>query len=158
MRKPQDPRSLSKKPEKVFQKEGGISLVKGTEDLGTKVSLDTAINAWNKALKDHENQGHRITEGPFIESGGYYSSSTITLTYMYEWDNLNYSVEKTEWDTMLAIYEHDLAAWKDFEEERKKELTLVSAKSIDDQIARAEHRLANLKAVKAKEPIPFPKG
>lgn len=136
--------------------EGKIKLAEN--DLDTTVSLETAIKAWNKAIKDHESQGHRIVEGPFLENSSSYSNSRLILVYTYEWDNLNYSKEKVEWDAILAVYEHELAAWKAFEEERKKELSVASVKNIDDQIIRAEHRLANLKAVKAGEPIPFPKG
>lgn len=155
MRKPIDPRSR-KKPEKVHNKTARLTIADLDVDLEHKVSLQAAINAWNKAVKDHESQGHRITEGPFFDSSGFYGSS-LALSYAYEWDNLTYEQEKLVWDEAIAKYERELAEWNEFEEERKKGL-VAAAKNIDLQILRTEHRLANLKAVKAREPIPYPEG
>ncbi len=154
MLRPLDPRNRSTKPEPIHSRSGRIDLTSNLER--DQVSLEMAVAAWNKAVKDHESQGHRITEGPILES--HYSYGSLSLPYTYEWDNLNYSVEKAEWDAAIAAYEVELAAWKEFEAERKKNLEDQSVKSIDQQIARAEHRLANLKAAKAGEPLPFPKG
>lgn len=146
MRKPIHPASQGKKPEETFRRSGRLHLAdldeRGEDGSHThQVKLETVIGAWNKALKDHLSQGHRITEGPAFASDVYYGSS-LALTYEYEWDNLNYSVEKAAWDAALAAYETDKAA----------------PKNIDLQIERAEHRLANLKAHKAGEPIPYPEG
>lgn len=158
MRRPLDPSHHSKKPEPVHSREARITLADLDNELTHEVSLETVIGAWNKALKDHQSQGHRIVKGPVFASSTFYGSA-LSLTYEYEWDNLNYSVEKASWDAALAQYQIDLAAWKQFEQERKEELDAHRIpKTIDDQIRRAEHRLANLKAVKAGETLPFPKG
>lgn len=158
MRKPLDPSHHNKKPEPIHRREARITLADLDNELTHEVSLETVINAWNKAVRDHESQGHRIVKGPVFASSTFYGCS-LALTYEYEWDNLNYSVEKAEWDALLAKYQEDLAAWKQFEEDRKNIINPQRGlKTIDDQIARAEHRLANLKAVKDNKPLPFPEG
>jgi hypothetical protein len=156
MRKPLNPTSQGKKPEKVHSKNARLTLADFDYDREHKVSLQTVIGAWNKATKDHESQGHRIIEGPVFDSSVFYGSA-LALSYTYEWDNLKYEEEKAAWDAAIAKYEEELAAWNAFEEERKKGLAM-NVKNIDQQIVRAEHRLANLKAVKAREPIPYPEG
>jgi Asp-tRNA(Asn)/Glu-tRNA(Gln) amidotransferase A subunit family amidase len=153
MRRPLDPRNHSKKPEKTHTRGGRIELTCNLER--NKVPLEMAINAWNKALKDHESQGHRIVEGPLLES--HYSYGSLSIVYTYAWDNLNYPVEMSEWLVAIANYEQELSAWKAFEEDRKQVL-IAGTKNIDAQILRAEHRLANLKAKKAGEVLPYPEG
>lgn len=155
MRKPIHPASQGKKPEEKFRRSGRLHLA-DLDEGDHQVSLKTVIGAWNKALKDHESQGHRIIEGPAFDSSVYYGSS-LALTYEYEWDNLNYPAEKAAWDAALAAYETDKTAWDAFEAERKKGLA-AAPKNIDLQIERTEHRLANLKAHKAGLPLPFPEG
>lgn len=161
MRKPIHPASQGKKPEEKFHRTGRLHLAdldeRGEDGSSThQVQLRTVIGAWNKALKDHESQGHRIISGPAFDSSVYYGSS-LALTYEYEWDNLNYPAEKAAWDAAMAAYETDKAAWDTFEAERKKGLA-AAPKNIDLQIERTEHRLANLKAHKAGQPLPFPEG
>lgn len=155
MKHPIDPRSR-KKPEKVHSRTARLTLADLDVDLTHKVSIQTVIGAWCKALKDHESQGHRVIEGPYFDSSTFYGSS-LSLAYTYEWDNLNYEQEKVAWDQAIVKYERELSEWNVFEEERKKGLVAAS-KNIDIQILRAEHRLANLKAVKARETIPYPEG
>ncbi len=125
-------------------------------DKDNEVSLQTIINAWNKILKELESQGCRVTKGPHFNSGSYYGRS-ISISYTYEWDNLNYSVEQAEYELAIANYEQEMITWKEFEEDRKNTLK-AGIKNIDAQITRAEHRLANLKAHKAGEPLPYPEG
>lgn len=161
MKKPIHPASQGKKPEPTYSRNGRLHLAdldeRGEDGSSThQVQLKTVIGAWNKAVKDHESQGHRITEGPAFDSSVYYGSS-LALTYKYEWDNLSYPAEKAAWDAAIAAYETDKAAWDAFEEERKKGFA-AAPKNIDLQIVRCEHRLANLKAHKAGEPLPFPEG
>lgn len=156
MKRPNDPRNGVSPPKPVHSRTSRLSIADLDYDRTHKVPLEAVIGAWNKALKDHESQGHRITEGPQFESSNFYGS-TLALTYTYEWDNLNYSVEQAEWLARIAKFEQDLAAWKQVEEDRKKGLAKIP-NDIDARIVRAEHKLANLKAVKAKEPIPFPEG
>ena len=156
MRKPVDPSHNENKPQPIHSRVARLALADLDEERTHEVPLEAVIGAWNKALKDHERQGHRIVKGPVFSSSSFYGSC-LALTYEYEWDNLAYAAEKEAWDAKLAKYQEDLAAWKKFEEDRRNILNPQrNIKTIDDQIRRAEHRLANLKAVKANEPLPFP--
>lgn len=155
MIRPRDPRNHGKKPQKVWIKTDHIYLA--DLDREEKAPLQTIVNAWNKALKDLETLGCRIIEGPYFESDSYYGRGN-KLTFTYEQDNPAYEMEIAKWDAAIARYEQELALWKNFEEERKQALNSAQVKSIDSQIERAERRLANLKAVKAGEPLPYPKG
>lgn len=151
MRKPQDPRHHGlKEPKRVITLDGSVYLA--DLDAGGKVSLQTVIGAWNKAVKDHESQGHRIMEGPYFDSGSYYGRS-VRLLYTYEWDNLNYSVEKTEYDLAVSTYEEEMAKFKAKEEEIK-----INPPNLDQKIERAKQRLANLEAAKRGETLPYPEG
>lgn len=149
MRRPIDPRSQGSKPERTHSRKESTTL-----SHGSTVSLETVVGAWGRIVKDHLSQGHRITKGPDIDGTSY----SIRLMYTYEWDNLNYVAEQAEWDAAIATYEQELVAFKEYEERRKKNLKEASVKDLDLQIVRAEHRLANLKAAKAGQPIPFPEG
>jgi len=156
MKRPLDPRHHNKEPKRVHTKEARITLADLDRDLTHKVPLTAVIGAWNKALKDHESQGHRIVDGPNFQSSSFYGSA-LSLTYTYEWDNLNFVKEITEWNAAITEYEQKFQAWKQFEEDRKRVL-IMGTKNIDALIERAEHRLANLKAKKAGEPLPYPEG
>lgn len=149
MRRPIDPRTQGTEPKKVHSRKEGVTL-----SHSHSIALETVVGAWSRIVKDHLTQGHRIANGPDIDGSSY----SIRLTYTYEWDNLNYAAEQAEWDTAIASYEQEIVAWKEYEERRKKALKDASAKDIDLQITRAEHRLANLKAAKAGQPIPYPEG
>jgi hypothetical protein len=152
MRRPLDPRHHGlHKPQKVFSRKESVSL--GDND---EVYPELIFAVWDRIVKDHTSQGHRITKKAAV-SGDYYGKR-LTLTYEYEWDNLNYEKELVAYDTAVAEYETALASWKVFEEERKTKLESGIPKNIDALIERAEHRLANLKAAKAGQPIPFPEG
>lgn len=149
MRKPQDPRHHGlKEPKKVHSVSTAIYLADLDED--GKVSLQSVIGAWAKAVKDHESQGHRIPASPYFDSGSYYGRS-ISLHYTYEWDNLNYTVEKAEYDAAISSYETALAAFKAKEQENK-----IKPPNLDEKIERAKQRLANLEAAKAGQPLPYP--
>ena len=121
-------------------------------DVDGKVSLQSVIGAWAKAVKDHESQGHRIPESPYFDSGSYYGRS-ISLHYKYEWDNVNYLAEKAEYDEAIATYESEMAKFKAKEEEIK-----INPPNLDQKIERAKQRLANLEAAKRGEPLPHPEG
>lgn len=151
MRKPQDPRQHGlKEPKKVHTVSTNLYLA--DLDEGGKVSLKSVINAWAKAVKDHESQGHRITEGPHFNSGSYYGRS-ISLSYTYEWDNLTFSTEKAEYDLAVSTYENELARFKLHEQEIK-----INPPNLDQKIERAKQRLANLEAAKRGESLPYPEG
>jgi hypothetical protein len=150
MRRPQDPRNHGlKEPKQVHSQRETLVLSDDSEPMGNgKLSLEAIIGAWNHALKDHLSQGHRITDGPYVEGDSY----RLFLTYTYEWDNFNYTVEKAEFDLTMANYLAELNHYKEVEEGKKN----GPPPNIDEKIARAEQRLANLKAAKAGEPLPHP--
>jgi hypothetical protein len=153
MRKPQDPRHHGlKEPKKLIQKTDRITLADLDEERTQKVPLLSVINAWAKLLRDHESQGHRIAEGPYFSSSAFYGS-TLSLAYTYEWDNLNYTFEKAEYDLAVYTYEAELATFKAKEAEIK-----INPPNLERKIERAKQRLANLEATKAGEPIPYPEG
>lgn len=149
MRRPIDPRSQGKEPQRTHSRKDSTTL-----SHSGSLSLETIVGAWQRILKDHLSQGHRIVKGPDLDGSSY----SLSLSYTYEWDNLNYSVEHEEWLAAIASYEQELVLFKEYEERRKKSLKEASAKDIDLQIQRAEHRLANLKAAKSGQPIPYPEG
>lgn len=156
MKRPLDPRHHGKEPKRVITKEGKLYLADLFTDHTHQIPLSSIIAAWNKTVKDHESQGHRISDGPNFTTGGLYGNSA-SLTYTYEWNNLNYVSEITAWNAAITEYQQKLEAWKQFEEDRKRVL-IMGTKNIDALIERAEHRLANLKAKKAGEPLPYPEG
>jgi len=152
-RRPQDPRHHGlKEPQKLIQKTDRIILADLDEERTQKVPLLSVINAWAKILRDHESQGHRITEGPYFNSGSFYGSA-LSLAYTYEWDNVQYAEEKLAYDAAVSDYESQLERFKLAEEKKKS-----APPDVDEQIARAEKRLANLMAVKLGQPIPYPEG
>jgi len=156
MKRPIDPRHHGKEPKRIHSKVGIIYLDGMFPDRSDKLPITILLAAWKDTVKDHESQGHRITEGLSFRIGSLYGRS-ISLEYTYEWDNLNFISEITDWNAAITEYEQKLSAWKQYEEDRKQVL-LSGTKNIDALIERAEHRLANLKAKKAGEPLPYPEG
>jgi hypothetical protein len=145
MRKPQDPRHHGlKEPDRVIKRTAKI-------EFSSEPTLQSLISGWNKALKDHLAQEHRITDGPNVKDEGSYSYKRMTLTYTYEFENRNYAVEKVEYDTAISNYEEQLTKFLAKEEKEKSHIP-----NLDEKIAKTEKRLANLKAHKAGQPLPFP--
>jgi hypothetical protein len=154
MRRPKDPRHNGlKEPKKVYSKTEQIVLSDLDKHYTHKVSLQTLIGAWNKVLKELESQGHCIVEGPYFQDCTYYDSK-IKLTYRYEWPNLSYNAEMANFVSEVNAYEEQMILFRESEEKKKN----GPPPNVDEQIVRAERRLANLKAVKAGEPIPYPEG
>lgn len=153
MKRPQDPRNHGlKEPKKVFTKTASIYI--DELDFDGKVPLHVVVAAWNKALKEIESQGFRVSEAPAFNRGSYYGRS-ISLSYSYEWDNQNYEVEKQAYDAEMSKYLEGLAKFNEWDKQIKEEAPILA---LDAKIERAEHRLANLKAMKNKEPLPYPEG
>jgi hypothetical protein len=156
MKRPLDPRHHGlKEPEKVYTKTEYLYLADLNKE--EKVTLDTLFLAWNKIQRELTSQGFRIKGSPEFNSDSYYGRGN-RITYTYEWTNANYDAEMEQYTSAIAQFEQQFAAWKVFEEGRKAKLESGIHKNIDALIERAEHRLANLKAVKAGQPIPFPEG
>jgi hypothetical protein len=149
MKRPLDPRHHGlKEPQKVLCRKDTHHFDEG------EVYPELIFAVWDRINKDHASQGHRVLKQAKI-AGDYYGRR-LTLTYEYEWDNHLYEEELVAYKTAIAEYETAFAAWKAYEENRKAKLESGIPKNIDALIERTEHRLANLKAVKAGQPIPFP--
>lgn len=151
MRKPQDPRHHGlKEPQKTNSKTESVYF----SDLNKtgKITLQILVNAWNKISKDLEGQGRRVVEGPWLEVQDFYGARN-RFVYTYEWDNLNYQVEIAEYNVAIAAYDEQLAKFQEYEEKTKK-----TPPGLDEKIARTERRLANLKAHRDGQPIPYPEG
>lgn len=151
MRKPIDPRKHGlAKPERVLSKREYISLTPVNNSyLDKKLSLHSISGIWNKLLKNHLVREDRIVEGPYISNG-------VHLEYVWEWDNYDYETQEAAYKLAGETYEAELLKFeasllKEKEDKKNKDIGYL-----DEKIARTEERLANLKAAKAGEPIPFP--
>jgi hypothetical protein len=76
----------------------------------------------------------------------------MSLVFKTTMRNLAYSREKAEYDAQVKEYEDKCLAYED--SLKRKEAGIKE--KIDVQILRLEHKLANLKAVRNEEPVPFP--
>lgn len=151
MKRPYDPRHHGlQEPDKVVTKTEFISLNEFQYGGTRRVPLTTILNIWNKITKDLEGQDIRITIGPDVIFTTSYPVGT-TLSYTYERDNVDYEKQKEYFDKTVNTYLEELKAYEEHEVVRKK-----APVNLDDKIAKTERRLANLKAAKAGEPIPFP--
>jgi Asp-tRNA(Asn)/Glu-tRNA(Gln) amidotransferase A subunit family amidase len=150
MRKPIDPRNNGlKEPKQVLSKTGQIELnMEGGFHDSNHVRLQTVIDAWHKASKDHESQGHRLGEPKITRDRDY---GRLALEYTYEWDNLNYSVEKAAFDAAIIVYDEEKKAYLEWEAGKPARVI-----NLDYKIERARQRLANLEAHKDGKPLPFP--
>lgn len=150
MRKPIDPRKHGlKEPEKCITKHEVLSLPTLSDApryAERRYPLEATVNMWLKALKDHNNQGHAIVESPYIENS--------FLRYSYQYENLNYDVEMSCYSAALNEYAEECRKFAAYEEGKKNRVDM----KIDEKIERTERRLANLKAIKSNEPLPFPEG
>jgi hypothetical protein len=142
--KPVHPCHLGKEPVPVIFKDERILL-------GRLASLESVMMTWEAAEQQHKSLGHRITI-PMLTSEHY--SGEVWLEYRYEWDNANYADEKLAWDAAVTRYEEAMSAWNESQAKRHHK----TDENIDAKITKAEHRLANLIAVKAGKPLPFPNG
>lgn len=150
MRKPTDPRKHGlKEPEKFITKNEILSLptLNDTGRFERKYPLETTVNMWLKALKDHNSQGHTIVESPYLDGSGF-------LRYAYQYENLHYNEDMACYSAALNEYAEDCRKFALYEEAQKNKVEM----KIDEKIERTERRLANLRAIKNKEPLPFPEG
>lgn len=150
MRKPTDPRKHGlKEPEKCITKSGILSLptLSDTGRYEKKYPLEAAFNMWTKALKDHLSQDHAIVESPYLDGSGF-------VRYQYQFVNANYDVEMACYSAALSEYAEECRKFAQYEENQKHKVDM----KIEEKIERTEKRLANLKAIKNREPLPFPEG
>lgn len=150
MRRPLDPRHHGlKEPKKVIQIRTHFTVTRDGSQGGQ--SLRVLIDAWNKVLREQESQGHRITVEPVVIQDTW--RGTTTVEYAYEYDNLNYDTEKAEYDAAMAAYLEKHRIFKEYSDKEKND---AKVPNLDEKIARTERRLANLKAAKAGDPLPYP--
>lgn len=151
MRRPIDPRHHGlKEPVQEITKYETIHLELAKIKVWSEntVKLSTIVDAWNKALKDHLSQGHRIVEPPVLVAGQ-------RIQYQIGWTNQNYETELADYNRQVAQYEVELANFLTFEE-LKATLPAEHPKAIELKIERTKQRLANLEAMRDHKPLPFP--
>lgn len=151
MRRPIDPRNHGlREPIKEITRYEFIHLDQDNSDnySNKSVKLSTIVDAWNKVLKGHIAQGHRIVEDPVLISG-------FTIKYKIGWDNESYQEELANYNKQVTKFEEELAVFINTEEELKT-LPPSHARVIEIKIEKAKQRLANLEAVRDNKPLPFP--
>lgn len=153
MKKPQDPRKHGlKEPSKEILETHKIRL----NDTGStsyqysnsaKCSLNIALETWENEKKKISNIS-RLSEGPFIVS----EYSVQHLVYTIATPNPHYQYELAAYNAEVNAFKEKVEAYEVWIENRKKGVE----EEIDKHIVRLEHKIANLKAKKVNEPIPFP--
>ncbi len=152
MRRPVDPRHHGlHEPRKLLTKEYKVHLNKFQFEAGkteNKYLLGNIADQWEEIKISASYDGKTVMSGPFLDLD-YYS---LNLTYTLMWDNLEYVEHLELYNTSVKEYEDKVIAydaWLKRKEEGFKE-------KLDVQIMRLEHKLANLKANRNGEVIPFP--
>lgn len=154
MKRPMDPRKHGlKTPTKTIVEEHKFRIAHSTTpgsyyDNIARCSLNQALELYESKRVEASYDGKTIIEGPFIDS----QRTEMSLTFKTERKNPLYIAEKTGYDAQLKEYEEKVKAYEDWL--KRKEAGIKE--KMDVQILRMEHKLANLKAVRDEEPIPFP--
>lgn len=97
------------------------------------------------------NLNAKITIQPHINDKGVFS-------YSYEEVNRFFDHEQMIYDKTMAEYNQACLDFAEYESKKEAARKDKESRDVDEEIERMEHRLANLKARKAGEPLPFPKG
>ena len=139
MKKPKDPRSFLLVPEKTITKDFSISLYTG-HAAGAELKFINELWANELGTKKFI----KINCGPFVHNGTLRYNATIT--------NQKYDEELLSYYNAISKYEHDL---KQYELAQAASLRR-SKDNLEEKITRAEHRLANLLALKDNKKIPYP--
>ena len=147
MKKPIHPANRSSAPKDATTIEGYITL----GPYGC--SLKEINEDWDYTLKQHINQEHTIVNEPKIDHTSPFGSG-LCIKYSYSYVNKRYKEEKEAWDEAIKNYFIELAEYNEWV--LKKAESRKVPENIDEKILRAEQRLANLKAAKAGEDVPFP--
>lgn len=154
MKRPMDPRKHGlKTPQKTIVEEHKFRINHSTTpgsyyDNTARCSLIHALELFESKRVEASYDGKTIIEGPFVES----SHSEMSLTFKTERKNPLYIAEKTGYEAQIKEYEAKVQAYEDWL--KRKEAGIKE--KIDIQILRLEHKLANLKAARDEEPIPYP--
>ncbi len=152
MRRPVDPRHHGlHHPKKLLSKEYNVVLNKFQSESGkteNKYLLGNIADQWEEIKINASYDGKTVMSGPFLDQD-YYS---LRLTYTLMWDNLEYAEQLELYNTSVKEYENKVIEY-DAKLKRKEE---GFKEKLDVQIIRLEHKLANLKANRNGEVIPFP--
>jgi hypothetical protein len=154
MKRPMDPRKHGlKEPSQTIIEDHKIRVPHGSDNRGyydntARCSLDTAVELWAEHKTNTFRSKKSIVDGPFLDS----TRGEMSLVFKTTMRNLAYSREKAEYDAQVKEYEDKCLAYED--SLKRKEAGIKE--KIDVQILRLEHKLANLKAVRNEEPVPFP--
>ncbi len=153
MKKPQDPRKHGlNEPHSEIIEEHKIKIKKSDSYSiqygdSAKCSLTEALELWEKEKKKLSFDT-RVIDGPNIESK--YTEQFLSFKTAYP--NPIYSYQVKAYQLEIQEYEAKLTAYNAFIENKKKGI----AEDIDKHILRLEHKIANLKASRDNQPIPFP--
>lgn len=151
MKKPLDPRKNGLvEPEEFISTKEEVSLQAPSQPWSpyyASIKLETIFSAWQKIVKDNYNSNHQIVDEPILNFG------RGSIIYSWGHRNLFYEKQKAEYDAAVLQYEEGLKKFLEHEANKK---ALLEFQDLDDKIARAEQRLANLKAVKEGKSIPHP--
>lgn len=154
MKRPMDPRKHGlKEPSQSIVEEHKIRVPHGTDNRGyydniARCCLLSAMELWAEHKTNAFRAKKSIIEGPFLDS----SRGEISLVFKTSMRNMAYAREAAEYDAQIKTYDDKVL---EYEESLKRKEAGVKEK-IDVQILRLEHKLANLKAVREDEPVPFP--
>lgn len=154
MNRPIDPRKHGFiAPERVYKSKLEKIYLRNQPDIysNRNISLQTVVNLWTVAWRDHESQGHRLVSGPDLVA----EYGSPHLSYTYECDNFGYKVQLDSYNQAVAVYEDELKAFEEYQAKLKAKDYSASALELDVKIERARERLANLLAIKAGEPLPY---
>jgi hypothetical protein len=153
MKRPMDPRKHGlKEPQKMIVEDRRIRLEKKTPFLSDyndyRCSLLSVLELWEEHKAYALRSKKSIIEGPYVD----FCRSELSLTFKTEMRNQLYAEERAGYDAQVKEYEAKVEAYEAFL--KRKELGIQE--KIDDSILRLEHKLANLRAIKNEEPVPFP--
>lgn len=154
MKRPMDPRKHGlKEPQKTIIEDHKYRVAHSTTpgsyyDNTARCSLNQALELFESKRVEMAYDGKAIIEGPFIES----HHSEMSLTFKTERKNPLYIAEKTGYEAQIKDYEEKVKAYEAFLKRKEDGIK----EKLDVQILRLEHKLANLKAVRDEEPVPFP--
>lgn len=155
MKKPQDPRKHGlKEPEPKLIEEHRIKLGKKSDSYSSqyateaRCSLSEAMECWEREKVKASYDNKTVFEGPFIET----KYSDCFLSFRTSRPNPHYQYELVAYNAEVKAYEEKVAAYDAWIDNKKKGIR----EDIDKHILRLEHKIANLKASRDNEPIPFP--